>query len=253
MGPRQPLRLEAREELSPVRRTGTSGYKPIAMNRRHVLALGGAAIVLGVLAWRPWANTEPYTDPRQRDAPTAQTSAPTTPRTQRQGDSRPSAPKVTTKKRNIDEAERERYRRAIRDAIAQRDTRAKPPTNHDDRPKTDEGGQVGEGLKDRSAGKLAGLMKDLQHDVMPLADECYEQALERDPSIAGGLGLRFSIIGDEDVGGLVEHMELEDGSDIQDPEMLECMRETLLSTIFPAPDDSGEAGVRLTLEFSPDE
>ncbi len=162
---------------------------------------------------------------------------------------------MTKKKRTVDDAERERYRRAIRDAIAQRDNQSSPspPPARDDPPAEKQSGRTGEGLKDRSGGKLAGLLEDLQEDVMPLADECYEQALERDPSIAGGLGLQFAIIGDEDVGGLVESVELEDGSDIQDPEMLECMRETLLSTIFPAPDDSGETDVRLTLEFSPDE
>lgn len=224
------------------------------MRKRYVLGLAGAAVLAGVLAFRPWATSEPSTNTRQTDAPITQKEA-TSPGSPPQDDARPPAPKVTKKKRKVDDAERERYRRAIRDAIAQRDNRSSssPPPASDDPPAKEQSGQAGEGLKDRSEGKLAGLLKDLQEDVMPLADECYEQALERDPSIAGGLGLQFAIIGDEDVGGLVESVELEDGSDIQDPEMLECMRETLLSTVFPAPDDSGETGVRLTLEFSPDE
>ena len=223
------------------------------MRKRYVPVLVGAAILIGVLAFRPWASVEPATSDNVNDAPTTQKES--APPSRFAGDAKPSAPKVTEKKRKVDEAERERYRRAIRDAIAQRDTGTKPspPSAPDDRPPTDERDQPGEGLKDRSGGKLAGLMKDLQEDVMPLADECYEQALERDPTIAGGLGLQFAIMGDEEVGGLVESVELEEDSDIRDPEMLECMRETLLSTIFPAPDDSGETGVRLTLEFSPDE
>lgn len=35
--------------------------------------------------------------------------------------------------------------------------------------------------------------------------------------------------------------------------MIECMRETLLSTLFPAPDDSGSTGVELSLRFAPEE
>ena len=157
------------------------------MRKRYVLVLVGAAILIGVLAFRPWASVEPATADNVNDAPTTQKKS--APPSRFEGDARPSAPKVTEKKRKVDEAERERYRRAIRDAIAQRDTGAKPspPSAPDDRPPTDERDQSGEGLKDRSGGKLAGLMKDLQEDVMPLADECYEQALERDPTIAGGL------------------------------------------------------------------
>lgn len=225
------------------------------MRKRYALGLVGAAILAGALVLRPWATSEPSTDGGETDAPITHEKPSPRSGSRYQDDAPPPAPKVTEKKRKVDDAERERYRRAIRDAIAQRDTRAAPSPRpaSDEPPVEDQGGQGGDGLKDRSGGKLAGLLKDLQDDVMPLADECYAQALERDPSIAGGLGLQFAIIGDEDVGGLVESVELEDGSDIQDPEMLECMRETLLSTIFPAPDDSGETGVRLTLEFSPDE
>ena len=89
--------------------------------------------------------------------------------------------------------------------------------------------------------------------MLPLADECYEQALERTPGLAGGLDLQFEIIGDQDVGGLIETVTLLESSEIRDAEMVECIRETLLSTIFPAPDDSGSTGVELTLRFSPDE
>lgn len=224
------------------------------MNKRYVPVLIGAAILVGVLAFRPWAATDPTSESQERGAPIAK-QQPAPPASKNGDKAQPAAPKVTKKKRKIDDAERERYRRAIRDAIAERGAPSKKaPANEDAAPPAREDAPPsGGGLEDRSNGKLAGLMKDLQEDVMPLAQECYEQALERDASIAGGLGLQFAIIGDEDVGGLVESVDLEEDSDIQDPEMLECMRETLLSTIFPAPDDSGETGVRLTLEFAPDE
>ena len=35
--------------------------------------------------------------------------------------------------------------------------------------------------------------------------------------------------------------------------MLECVRETMLSTIFPAPEATGRDQMRLTLRFAPDD
>ncbi|MCR9163716.1 MAG: AgmX/PglI C-terminal domain-containing protein [Nannocystaceae bacterium] len=225
------------------------------MRKSYWVAFVAALAFFVVLALRPWATSGSPTDSAEApDAPIVR-EGPTVPSPPGEHE-RDSAPKVTKKKRKVGTAERERYRRAIREGIAGRDrANAPPPPSNDDLSSSHDVGSArgGDGLIDRSDGKLARLAKDLQDDVMPLANECYEQALERDPTIAGGLGLQFAIIGDEDVGGLVESVDLEDDSDIQDAEMLECMRETLLSTIFPAPDDSGETGVRLTLEFSPDE
>ena len=222
------------------------------MRTRYALVLVLAVVLVGMLVFRP-RDTERGTS---GDTPTTATTLPSHEPAAPTAESISSkAPKVTRKRTQVTKEERERYRAAIRRAI---DNRTPPPDRSSDdvedpTPRVDENDSAREPLKDRSNGKLARLMKDFQSDVMPLADECYTQALERDPSVAGGLDMQFQIIGDEDVGGLVESVELEDSSEIRDDEMIECIRETLLSTIFPAPDDSGAAGVRLTLRFSPDE
>ena len=216
------------------------------MFKRYAPAWVILAVIAGLLFLRPW-ESEPRGLVSDRGVPEASVER-AAPQTRTKDPGGHEVEKATTKKTKITVRERERYRRAIRQSIAERSApdgvRA---------PGAPSAAGAGEGLKDRSGGQLSGLMKDLQEDLMPLADECYAQALERDPKLAGGLGLQFAIIGDEDIGGLVESVELEDDSDIQDPEMIECMRETLLSTIFPAPDDSGSTDVRLTLRFSPDE
>lgn len=221
------------------------------MFKRLLPGLVVAAIVLGLVIWRPWADPSAPSQPHTADsAVSAVDRAPTRSNTD---DAPP--PRAAAKKTKVSPQERTRYRRAIQRAIrerAQQKKKAKAPAAPQPTANNDDDTPPHEGLKDRSGGKLARLMKDLHRDVMPLADECYEQALERDPTVAGSLNLQFEVIGDQDVGGLVESVELEESSEIQDPEMVECIRETLLSTIFPAPDDSGATGVRLTLGFEPE-
>ena len=158
------------------------------------------------------------------------------------------------KKTNVTEQERERYRRAIERAIEER---AANEARNDRAPPRPEGADApvpnGQSLTNRADPELVGMLQVLEEDVIPLADECYEQALERNPTLEGNLGLLFDVIGDEEVGGLVESVELEEDSDIQDAEMIECIRETLFSTIFPVPEDSGSGGVRLTLRLAPED
>jgi hypothetical protein len=162
-------------------------------------------------------------------------------------------PKIETRRKTTAH-ERARYLREIRESVARRaqtassEPQAEPPTRSE---REREPADTEDTLTDRSGGVLTTLLRDLHRDVMPLADECYAQAVERDPTLAGGLDLQFQVVGDEDVGGLVESVDVMESSEIQDVEMIECMRETLLSTIFPAPDDSGSTGVQLTLRFEP--
>lgn len=116
-----------------------------------------------------------------------------------------------------------------------------------------EDGSAANGLTDKSDGALADLMADFGNDAMPLIDECYTAAAERRPDLRGGLDMNFKIVGDPEVGGLVDGFEVEASSEIDDAEMIECVRETIFSTVFPAPAEAGEAGVRLTMRFEPDE
>lgn len=222
-----------------------------AVFKRYAPAWVILAVVVGLLLLRPW-DSEPRGVVSEQPTPqtTVRGAAPDAP-VQRPG--KVAVEKAVAKKTKVSEQERERYRRAIRQAIAGRTKPGSSPAPKRAAPEQDDTVGGGGGLKDRSGGKLAGLMKDLQDDVMPLADECYEQAQERVPALAGALNLRFEILGDEDVGGLVESVDLAEGSDITDVEMIECMRETLLSTIFPAPDDSGSTAVELSLRFAPEE
>jgi hypothetical protein len=65
--------------------------------------------------------------------------------------------------------------------------------------------------------------------------------------------LEFDILGDEDLGGVVETVALGARSELNDPSLLECMRESILSTTLPAPPAGGSDEVMLSVRFEPDE
>lgn len=109
-------------------------------------------------------------------------------------------------------------------------------------------------LTDRT-GEHGYLMKVMNEDLMPLADECYALARETQPALAGMLVLDFEIIGDEDVGGVIETVALGQGNELVDPGLVECMQESILSTTLPPPppEHGGRDAVSLSLRLSPDE
>jgi hypothetical protein len=93
-----------------------------------------------------------------------------------------------------------------------------------------------------------------REDMFPLLRQCYAGALKRRPSLRGKLVLKFSIVGDPSVGGIVEGAELADESDIQDKEMETCARESLMTLTFDKPPTGGGlVNVTYPVAFSPDE
>lgn len=94
----------------------------------------------------------------------------------------------------------------------------------------------------------------IREDFLPIAQECYASALTDDPRLSGTVIMTFSIVGDEDVGGVVDEAEVAPGTALQHPELLECMRESILGLSFPAPVQGGRTvGVTYPFKFSPEE
>jgi hypothetical protein len=96
------------------------------------------------------------------------------------------------------------------------------------------------------------IQKRIREDFVPLAKECYDAALERDPKLGGKLVLSFVIVGDEDVGGVVESAELDPASTLSEKELVYCMRESLLSLAFEPPKNGGSVSVIYPFILSPD-
>lgn len=121
----------------------------------------------------------------------------------------------------------------------------------------DGGGAPAERDDDEAAEDMGTLDKDyirarIQEDLVPIAKECYESALEDDPKLAGKIVMQFGIAGDDEVGGVVDEASVDPSSTLTHPALGECMRESMMSLSFPAPEGGGRVAVTYPFEFSPD-
>jgi hypothetical protein len=108
-----------------------------------------------------------------------------------------------------------------------------------------------EAEKEAAQGRREFLQKAVREQYIPVAKSCYEELLARSPNASGKVVLYFSIVGDEDTGGVVDHVETREGTSFDDPEFLLCMRESMYSTLFDPPPNGGQTTVEYPLELSP--
>ncbi len=93
----------------------------------------------------------------------------------------------------------------------------------------------------------------VRHDFFPFARDCYAEALKATSDLTGTIVLRFIIVGDSKIGGIVESVDVLDKSTLRDPAMIECIRESFLGTKFPPPEHGGWVSVEYPISFSPDD
>lgn len=149
--------------------------------------------------------------------------------------------------KSITAREREDVQRRLADALAKRRTSRAA----DSAPKED-------AEAERPAEAFGSLDKDyirevVTEDLLPIAVECYDSALQDDPELGGDLMLQFSIVGDASVGGIVEEVSLAEGSTLQHPGLAECMTESTASLLFDPPEDGGKVVVTYPFKFAPGE
>ena len=164
-------------------------------------------------------------------------------------------------------AERDRVRRRIVDAIAARGRAGGPGAATDeparaaaaddpkdraaDLPPRGEEPAAG-GLVDRS-GNHGYLLRVMNEELMPLADECYALARASQPELAGMLALDVELLGDAEIGGVVDVVRPSAINELHDPLLLECMRESILSVTLPAPPQGGRDALMLSMPLAPEE
>ncbi|HFE45681.1 MAG TPA: AgmX/PglI C-terminal domain-containing protein [Nannocystis exedens] len=211
--------------------------------KSFILPAVAALVLIGYYLWQS-TNDEPRaTAPREEkkqasgnqnsNRSTASRVEPEPTRTPQVAPSGP--PKVRSQAtRKLERVEREALRQRIQEA--QR-TRLRRPSNDPIEPEA-LGPLSPEYIKDR-----------ISEDLMPLAVECYELALDESPDLQGGLALHFRIEGEPDVGGLVVDAKLTDDSEIQHPGLVECMRESMMSVSFDPPEDGGAIEVTYPFAF----
>jgi hypothetical protein len=105
-------------------------------------------------------------------------------------------------------------------------------------------------LRDRIGGRDA-LIKSLNRDFMPLAQECIERAQERSPALKGMLALSLETLSDGQLGAVVDVAEAAPDNEVAEPELLECIRETAYSLRLPPPRTNGREKFLLTLPVEP--
>ncbi len=94
------------------------------------------------------------------------------------------------------------------------------------------------------------IRESIVRDLVPIATECYESALEDDADLGGTVVLTFTIVGAEDVGGIVESAEIDErASTLVHAALHECMRESMMTVDFPAPEADGQVSVISPFEF----
>jgi hypothetical protein len=93
----------------------------------------------------------------------------------------------------------------------------------------------------------------VREDLFPLAKDCYVHALEKKPRLGGKLAVYFRVIGDEKVGGVVDEVKMMNETTLDDPEMVTCVKESMMSVSFAAPPGGGELTVVYPIVFSPDD
>jgi hypothetical protein len=154
----------------------------------------------------------------------------------------------------VSEARARRARDAMRDQILEAQRRraaASPPKPADTR---DAAAPTGEEEPPRGHYDPQYIRASFREDMFPLLRECYGDALSRQPKLAGKLVLKFAIVGDPSVGGVIEDADFAEESDIQDDEMRSCVRESLMSlTLDKPPEGGGKVTVTYPIAFSPDD
>lgn len=105
-------------------------------------------------------------------------------------------------------------------------------------------------MKDRTGELNPETMRVLNHEFLPLVDECYDQAHERNPNLRGMLGVSIHLAGAEELGTIIESLEPAPGVNvIADDELIECVRQSAFTLKLPMPLKSGRTARQLTMPF----
>jgi len=89
--------------------------------------------------------------------------------------------------------------------------------------------------------------------LLPLLQDCYEQGLQRDPTLGGTVVVDFTIEGEPVVGGVIGHSAIDAAaSSLSDVTTRECIQETMYALEIDPPADGGVVTVKYPFAFSYD-
>lgn len=97
------------------------------------------------------------------------------------------------------------------------------------------------------------IQEKVRNEFFPLARQCYATLTTRIPDAGGSAVLAFDIVGNKNIGGIVEQVDVLNRSTLRDPEFVDCMRQSFLSVTFPPPEGGGMVTVEYPIVFSPED
>lgn len=96
---------------------------------------------------------------------------------------------------------------------------------------------------------VAGILRE---QLIPVAQSCYEDLAGKGTN--GALTLSVAVIGDSEVGGVIDRIDVKDADDAIDAELSECVRQSAYAMEFDPPEEGqGVQEFDFTLRFSDDE
>ncbi|MBL8606953.1 MAG: AgmX/PglI C-terminal domain-containing protein [Myxococcales bacterium] len=217
------------------------------MRKEAVLAGVGALVLLG-LVWVIITKTRPGEGPRSYAGELESESSGVSMRGRAEGPSPPEgklshlalvdAQAASVDKTVIDKKTRDEMRRRILEGLWAE--RGGPPP--------------GAPLAAPSDGKPLDkeyIQGRVREDFFPMAKQCYEELLARKPDAGGRFVIKFKIVGDAKVGGVVDEAEADPSSTLVDDKMRTCLEQSMLSMAFKPPPEDGTVTVTYPFTFSP--
>jgi len=214
--------------------------------RPGVLSVG-VAILLCVALWAFW--------PRSEENPAAHTGAATSATSAlAPAPSTPSAPDENARTASSahrasaggrppaarrPSAEQQQLRERVVQSLRQRTVRGRSSTSGTSAAPAGSGGEPdhvpGEGtMKDRT-GLMGDEVKVINRELMPMIDQCVDEAHERNPRLHGMLGLSVKLASAEGVGSIFETVEPTAKNQVDDAEMIDCIRQSAFTISLPQP------------------
>jgi hypothetical protein len=222
-------------------------------NVQRILIIAGLGAVLIGLGVAYWLNAADDETPRVAVPPSPQPTSLASESTRTKADAaRPSL--EPTRPATPERDTSDRMRAQIQRSLA---ARTDVPTRSLDfsrppRPEPNQDGPIE--ASELSEHNQAYLRERVKSDLVPAVLDCYTSALAIDPKLAGKVALQFAVIGDPEIGGVVEYAEiLEAESTLVSPFLSECVRESTLAMTFDAPPEGGRFELNYPIEFSADD
>lgn len=225
------------------------------MSRRAWLSAILLLLLLGLGLFFARRPTAPEAAPAPSSARTIampSTSSPDTVRTvadrdtpaPRRDAAAPTAARARSEAQLRDRARGDALRERIRERLAARPSVGGGRASGSDEPEPSDG--TG-GLTNRMGPGSEALVAAVNRELLPLAQECIDAALEREPALRGMMAIEIGAIGDEELGAVVDRVEFPADNGVHQAELLECMRESSLSMALPPPPAGGHAAFVISM------